>query len=81
MKSGIHFRYGPLLPDDDVGREELDLRLQVISLGDDAEERMRREADLCAPWMAPEELHALIEQIMRTPVCVRGWVPGPLASG
>jgi hypothetical protein len=60
-----------MLPDDDNGREELNLRFKVISLRDYAEERMRREADLYAPWIAAEELESAIQEVLREPAYMR----------
>jgi hypothetical protein len=71
MRKLSHWRYGPALPDDDAGREELYLRFKVISLRDYAEERMGREARLYAPWITPEELESAIQETLREPAFMR----------
>ena len=44
-------RWGHELPDDDAGYSDLKDLLYPISLGPDAEKRMRNEIELVAPWM------------------------------
>jgi hypothetical protein len=62
-----HWRYGPVLPDDDAGHEELNLRFKVISLGDFPEVRMKREAEIYAPWMSAADVDEAIQQVMQEP--------------
>jgi len=44
-------RWGHVLPDDDAGYSDLEDLLYPISLGTDAEKRMRNEIGLVAPWL------------------------------
>ncbi len=51
------FRYGPVLPDDDAGREDALLLLAFIavSAGADAERRMDNFLEVSCPWMTSVE--------------------------
>ena len=71
MRKVSHWRYGQELPDDDAGREELNLRFKVISLRDFPEVRMKREAEIYAPWMTEAEVDDAIQQVMREPAYMR----------
>ena len=56
-------RWGHELPDDDAGYSDLKDLLYPISLGPDAEKRMRNEIELVAPWMlCPSDLiHRILD--------------------
>jgi hypothetical protein len=60
-------RYGPVLPDDDAGREDLRELLLPISVGPHAGIKMPNAIEIWAPWMQPEEAGRLIDQINLTP--------------
>src|SRR5262249_21050572 len=64
-------RCGPILPDDDAGREYLRELLLVISVGPNADVRMPKAIELCAPWMGQQEAIELIDDINRTPIWQR----------
>ena len=64
----LNRRYGPSLPNDDAGREDLWELLLAISLGADPRRKMLNAISLWAPWMPQDEIDALIEGIERTPV-------------
>jgi hypothetical protein len=64
----LNRRYGPSLPNDDAGREDLRELLLAISLGPDPRRKMLNAIGLWAPWMPQDEIDALIEGIDRTPV-------------
>ena len=56
-------RYGPVLPDDDAGREDLIELLKPISLGPNPMERMRHEIELVAPWASAAEIIHFVNQL------------------
>jgi hypothetical protein len=60
-------RYGPTLPDDDAGREDLRELLLPISLSANADIKMPNAIEVWAPWMQLQEAIALIDDINRTP--------------
>jgi hypothetical protein len=60
-------RYGPVLPDDDAGREDLIELLKPISLGPNAAKRMKQEMELVAPWASA----AAIDHVNRLPIWER----------
>jgi hypothetical protein len=64
-------RYGPILPDDDAGREDLHELLLPISVDPSADIKMPNAIEVWAPWMQQEEVDRLIDQIKRTPVWQR----------
>jgi hypothetical protein len=61
-------RYGPILPDDDAGREDLYELLLPISVGPHAEIKMPYAIEVWSPWMLQEEASQLIDQINLTPI-------------
>jgi hypothetical protein len=65
----LHYRYGPTLPDDDAGREDLIELLKPVSLGIEADKRMRNQIDLWAPWATDAE--AIIDHVARLPIWYR----------
>jgi hypothetical protein len=63
------YRYGPTLPDDDAGRDDLFIAgHNIAQLRGDAAEHIRAWASLWAPWIADDELSALIEKIAQAPL-------------
>jgi hypothetical protein len=59
------FTYGPMLPDDDAGREDLFILAQhVVRLNGDPEQNIRRHAAKWAPWMAEDELNAFVRRVL-----------------
>jgi hypothetical protein len=67
----IQSRYGPTLPDDDAGREDLHELLLQISLGPAAGIKVPNAIAVYAKWMRPHEAAQLIDQINRTPARLR----------
>lgn len=68
LRSLFRNRYGPILPDDDAGREDLRELLLPISVGPNANLKMPKAIELWAPWMQQDEAEGLIEDINRTPI-------------
>jgi hypothetical protein len=68
LRSLFRDRYGPILPDDDAGREDLRELLLPISVGPNANLKMPKAIEVWAPWMQQDEAEALIEDINRTPI-------------
>jgi hypothetical protein len=64
-------RYGPIIPDDDAGREDLEELLLPISLGLDGKRRMLNAIEVKAPWMATTEAQQIIDRINLTPEHLR----------
>jgi hypothetical protein len=64
-------RCGPILPDDDAGREYLRELLLVISVGPNAAVRMPKAIEVWAPWMGQQEAVELVDDINRTPIWQR----------
>jgi len=61
-------RYGDApLPDDDSGRDDLKLAFQVLSTSHEAASRMVSVARIWAPWLTPEELAALVNDVSAHP--------------
>jgi hypothetical protein len=50
-------RYGPIFPDDDAGRADLQELLLPISLGPHADIKMPNAIEVWAPWMKPDRRH------------------------
>jgi hypothetical protein len=61
-------RYGAILPDDDAGREDIRELLLPISVGPNAEIKMRKAMEVWSPWLPLAEAAQLIDQINRTPI-------------
>jgi hypothetical protein len=69
LKVLVH-RYGPTLPDDDAGRDDLDLLLLPVSLDPKAPvERTRAVIEVRAPWLS--ETKEKIEGLMALPLWYR----------
>ena len=58
-------RYGATLPDDDAGRDDLQVLLTVLSLsGRKSADKMRNSVETLAPWMEATEATELIESLL-----------------
>jgi len=68
MRSYLHCRDGDTLPDDDAGENDLRELLLPISVGPNADLKMRKAIEICAPWMAGGKAEQLVEDINRTPI-------------
>jgi len=66
VQNVLRARYGPVLPDDDAGREDLRELLLVISLGSEAGRKMDNAVAVWAPWMAANEATTLVDDINLT---------------
>jgi hypothetical protein len=62
---------GPILPDDDAGREDLRELLLLASMAFNPERTMRNVLGQAAPWMATEDAQQLIDDVNRTPTYLR----------
>jgi hypothetical protein len=71
LRKLLRDRYGPMLPDDDAGREDLRELLLPISVGPHASLKMPNAIEVWAPWMRPEEATQLIDDINRSPIWQR----------
>ena len=65
----LRSRYGPTLPNDDAGREDLRELLLPVWLG--LEAKMPKAIEVWAPWMSADEGTQLIDQINRIPLYER----------
>jgi hypothetical protein len=64
----FNYRYGAApLPDDDAGRDDIKLMFQVLSTTTSPDHRMVDVADTWAPWLPPEELAALVDDVVAHP--------------
>jgi len=61
-------RYGPTLPDDDAGREDLRELLLPISVGSHADIKMLNAIEVWAPWIEQKDADAIIAQINLMPI-------------
>lgn len=62
------YRYGPFLPDDDAGRDDLWLVAQHIrNIPGDVVKMITDWTSLWAPWMSPEEAERFAKGILDTP--------------
>ena len=68
LRTLFRHRYGPELPDDDAGREDLHELLLPISLGPSASKMMANAIGLFASWMGATEAEAIIDTINRLPI-------------
>ena len=71
LKKILRSRYGHTLPDDDAGRDDLELLLDLVSFVPDARYRMKNVIETWAPWMETEESYALVEAVLRKPEYLR----------
>ena len=68
LRTLFRHRYGPILPDDDAGREDLRELLLPISTGPHADIKMPKAIEVWAPWMSRDEAIELIDRINLTPI-------------
>jgi hypothetical protein len=80
LRTLFRHRWGPLLPDDDAGREDLRELLLPISVGPNASIKMRRAIEVWAPWMADDEATQLIDDVNRTPIWHRKPTAGTMGQ-
>ena len=64
-------RYGPFLPDDDAGREDLRELLLLASMAFNGGRIMRNVLSQAAPWMRTAEAAQIIDDVNRTPIHLR----------
>jgi hypothetical protein len=68
LRKLLRARCGPVLPDDDPGREYLHELLLAISSSPHASIKMQNAIDVWAPWLNQQEADRMIERINRTPI-------------
>jgi hypothetical protein len=69
LRRVLRHRYGPTLPDDDAGRDDLGFLLEAISLDPKAPaEKMACEIEVIAPWLPTIEAKQLIGDLMNLPL-------------
>ena len=71
LRKLLRDRNGPILPDDDAGREYLIELLLPISVGPHADIKMPNAIEVWAPWMQKDEATQLIDHINRMPIWER----------
>jgi hypothetical protein len=72
IRKVLRDRYGPILPDDDAGREELLELLRPTSLHpNDPTIKMTNVIETMAPWMGKQETMELLDRMNRMPVYER----------
>src|SRR5215470_16597951 len=71
LRKLLRDRNGPILPDDDAGREYLLELLLPISVGPHADIKMPNAIEVWAPWMNKKEAGAIIDQINLMPMWQR----------
>jgi hypothetical protein len=76
LRKLLRDRNGPILPDDDAGREYLLELLLPISIGPYADIKMPNAIEVWAPWMQKGEATQLIDHINRMPI----WERKPTAT-
>jgi hypothetical protein len=65
-------RYGgPVLPDDDAGREDLRELLLLASMAFNGDRSMKNIVEVSAPWMIPEETKQFMDDVNHTPTYLR----------
>ena len=62
-------RYGHVLPDDDSGRDDVQIMAHHLAkLADNPRKRIKSFVELSAPWMTANETAALIDRITSQPI-------------
>lgn len=62
-------RYGRTLPDDDAGRDDVQIMAHHLAQRPgDAKRRIRSYIELQAPWMPPADAAALIDSVVAKPI-------------
>jgi hypothetical protein len=64
----FRFRYGPILPDDDAGRDDLQLVLSHTIERQDGRRRSRNFIETTAPWFPVGEIESLLDFLEANPV-------------
>lgn len=59
-------RYGPVLPDDDAGRDDLQVMLRHLAHLRRGSQRMVNFCDLSAPWLRDRERELFLQQAARS---------------
>ena len=67
LKRLIRFRWGPTLPDDDAGRDDLWLVLQHQAALLNSRQRMLKFTEVFAPWLDVRERDEIFDEILRHP--------------
>jgi hypothetical protein len=67
LRTLLRHRYGPVLPDDDAGRDDLRWLLLHVSAGPNAYLKMPRTIEVWAPWMELDEAAAFVAEVNCTP--------------
>jgi hypothetical protein len=67
LKRLLWSRYGQILPDDDAGRADLELLLDVVSFVPNARYRLKNITETWAPWMDSAAAYELVEAVLRKP--------------
>ena len=80
LQKVLRWRYGPTLPDDDAGRDDLRLLLQTISMGQGDWTKLKNAIEIWAPWMNAGEALQLIDEVNRTPDYLRKPKARPLGE-
>lgn len=66
LRRVLQHRCGANLPDDDAGRDDLDLLLRLHAVASNAaEKKMRCEVEISAPWMPKAEATDQIDSLLR----------------
>lgn len=61
-------RYGRELPDDDAGRDDALVMVHHLARQPNPERRIPAWLSLSAPWMNPNEVHALTDKVVAKPI-------------
>jgi hypothetical protein len=78
LETFFNDRYGPALPDDDAGRDELFIAANTLCwYADDPAPRIRAWAAQRAPWMREHDLDDMIDRIIARPL---RWTADKLAQ-
>src|SRR6516164_4782998 len=80
LRKLLRDRNGPILPDDDAGREYLVELLLPISVGPNADIKMPNAIEVWAPWMQKDEATQIIDHINRMPIWERKPKAKPLGE-
>jgi hypothetical protein len=80
LRRYIRDRYGPVLPDDDAGREDLFELLLPISIGPTPARIMANVIAVQAPWISEAEARGLTERILAMPERDRRPTPAELGK-
>jgi hypothetical protein len=66
------FRWGPILPDDDAGRDDATVMAHTLAqLPGDASHHIERFLEVSAPWMTREDVDAVLATVLVKPLRFR----------